>query len=110
MNHDAIVRARVALLDVRRMTLLQQVTAHRMLAGDTPAVHLPKLSRTLVELAEREVLLPQRARLALLDEAVAAAEAMDAADRYGPAVLAEAREARRTYLRTGELPPRAGGR
>ncbi|MEV6212065.1 hypothetical protein [Kitasatospora sp. NPDC051914] len=97
MNQDAILRARVLLLGTGELTALQRVTAHRLLAADSPAVHLPKLSTALVDLAERTGHLPD-ACLALLDEAIAAAEAMDAADPYRPQVLAEALDARQLQL------------
>ncbi|MEU2630434.1 MULTISPECIES: hypothetical protein [Kitasatospora] len=110
MNNDAVLRARVLLLGTGKLSRLQRVTAHRLLAVDSPAVHLPKLSRALVKLGKEIAHLPE-ARLALLDEAVAAARAMDPTDPYRPQVLAEALDARREQLhamgRTADGP--AGG-
>ncbi|WP_431681392.1 hypothetical protein [Kitasatospora sp. KL5] len=99
MDNDAIVRARVALLDVYRMSLAQQVAAHRILAEVSPAVHLPKLSRALARFSyEAEARNLPEARLLLLDEAVAAAEAMAADDPRGPETLLDALDTRQRLL------------
>lgn len=99
MDHDAALRARVLLLGTGRLDLLQEVTAYRALLPFSPAVHAPKLVRALAELSrDPQVRHLPEARLALLDEAVAAARGMAADDPRRPEVLVQALRSRQLHL------------
>ncbi|MFE1551000.1 hypothetical protein [Streptomyces sp. NPDC058718] len=75
-DEDAVLRARVALLGSRRLTIREEVEAYRVLAEVSPQAYLPKLVQVLVDcsysLGNAEL------RPALYAEAVAAARRFDA--------------------------------
>ncbi|MDG4857659.1 hypothetical protein P8605_05725 [Streptomyces sp. T-3] len=84
MNHsgpvdqDDILRARNVLLASGRRTPREEVDACRVLARVSPASYLPRLVRALLRLSyDRYYADRHEACLALLDEAVAAARALD---------------------------------
>lgn len=99
MDHDAALRARVLLLGTGRLGLLQEVTAYRALVPFSPAVYAPKLARALVVLSrDPQVRHLPEARLALLDEAVAAARGTAADDPRRPEILVQALRSRQLHL------------
>ncbi|MCX5212576.1 hypothetical protein OG689_25370 [Kitasatospora sp. NBC_00240] len=95
MNSEAVLRARVLMLDEGRIAPVQELRALRVLAPVAPAAYLPKLSRALVKYAKGRT---GPERLALLVEAVDAAERMDEADPVRPAVLLKALNAYQKQL------------
>ncbi|MFD3802871.1 hypothetical protein ACFWSF_02040 [Streptomyces sp. NPDC058611] len=76
INHDAVLRARVALLGSQALPVRQQVAACRVLAQVSPLAYLPLLTVALYEYSRQEFAhLPETA-LALRAESVAAARRM----------------------------------
>ncbi|WP_158754405.1 hypothetical protein [Streptomyces sp. NRRL F-2580] len=72
-SHDAVLRARVALLGSQALSVRQEVAAYRVLAQVSPLAYLPLLPHALYEYSRMEFAhLPETA-LALRAEAVAAA-------------------------------------
>ncbi|MET9616240.1 hypothetical protein [Kitasatospora indigofera] len=94
-NHDAVLRARVLMLDEGRIGPVHELRALRVLAPVAPAAYLPKLSMALVEYAKART---GPERLALLAEAVDAAERMDRTDPVRAAVLLKALDASQEQL------------
>ncbi|WP_217238512.1 hypothetical protein [Streptomyces sp. AC555_RSS877] len=87
MNHsgkvdqDDIMRARNVLLASGRRTAREEVDAYRVLAQVSPASYLPRLVKALQHLSyDSSSGRPHPASLALCEEAVAAARAVDPAD------------------------------
>ncbi|MET9051140.1 hypothetical protein ABZW50_08305 [Streptomyces bacillaris] len=93
VDQDDIMRARTILLGSGRRTPYEEVDAYRVLARVGPAAYLPRLVRALHDLSYERVHGSGRsggpgagfheqpmARLALLEEAVAAARAVDPAE------------------------------
>ncbi|MFE4722839.1 hypothetical protein ACFRLW_41995, partial [Streptomyces sp. NPDC056728] len=87
MNHsgnvdqDDIVRARNVLLASGRRTPREEVDAYRVLAQVSPAAYLPRLAKALQRLSyDTGSGRPHDACLALREEAVAAARAIDPAE------------------------------
>ncbi|MGW6980520.1 hypothetical protein ACWGE1_13895 [Streptomyces sp. NPDC054932] len=75
-SHDAVLRARVALLGSQTLPVRQEVAAYRVLAQVSPLAYLPLLTVALYEYSRQDfVHLPEIA-LALRAEAVAAARRM----------------------------------
>ncbi|MEV7445416.1 hypothetical protein AB0O22_30510 [Streptomyces sp. NPDC091204] len=71
-GHDAVLRARVALLGSQALSVRQAVAAYRVLAQVSPLAYLPLLPHALYEYSRMEFAhLPETA-LALRAEAVAA--------------------------------------
>lgn len=76
INHDAVLRARVALLGSQVLPVRQQVAAYRVLAQVSPLAYLPLLAVALYHYSRQEFEhLPETA-LALRAESVAAARRM----------------------------------
>ncbi|MGF1430927.1 hypothetical protein [Kitasatospora sp. LaBMicrA B282] len=96
VNQDAVLRARVKLLSTNLRVLRgpDALWVYRVLTQVSPAVHGSKLAHVLVEASRAPRLreLPV-ARLALLQEAVAVAEALDTANPFRAKVLGKARQA-----------------
>ncbi|WP_181398330.1 hypothetical protein, partial [Streptomyces sp. ZEA17I] len=93
VDQDDIMRARTILLGSGRRTPYEEVDAYRVLARVGPAAYLPRLVRALHDLSYERVHgsgrsggpgagfhEPPMARLALLEEAVAAARVVDPAE------------------------------
>ncbi|MGW1727773.1 hypothetical protein ACWCQK_33275 [Streptomyces sp. NPDC002306] len=91
-------RARVKLLSANRRVVrgTEGLSIYRLLAQVEPEVYGSKLAYVLVEAAASALVreLPAQ-RLALLDEAVTVARALDPANPYRDRVLAKALAARR---------------
>lgn len=76
INHDAVLRARVALLGSQALPVRQQVAAYRVLAQVSPLAYLPLLAVALYDYSRQDFAhLPETA-LALRAESVAAARRM----------------------------------
>jgi hypothetical protein len=92
------MRARVALLSANQRVVrgVEGLRIYRLLTQVEPEVYGSKLAYVLVEASASPLVrsLPQQ-RLALLDEAVAVASALDAANPYRSKVLTKALAARR---------------
>ncbi|MFJ3978182.1 hypothetical protein [Streptomyces sp. NPDC090021] len=76
ISHDAILRARVALLGSQTLTVRQEVAAYRVLAQVSPLAYLPLLARALCAYGHQEFADQPGTALALRAEAVAAARRM----------------------------------
>ncbi|MFJ7589316.1 hypothetical protein ACIQZO_18445 [Streptomyces sp. NPDC097617] len=75
-THDAVLRARVALLGSQILPIRHEVAAYRVLAQVSPLAYLPLLTAALYEYSRQDFAhLPETA-LALRAEAVAAARRM----------------------------------
>ncbi|MGW3321517.1 hypothetical protein [Streptomyces virginiae] len=75
-GHDAVLRARVALLGSQTLPARQEVAAYRVLVQVSPAAYLPLLAEALYEYSRQDFAhLPETA-LALRAEALAAARRM----------------------------------
>lgn len=75
-HHDAVLRARVALLGSQTLPARQEVAAYRVLVQVSPLAYLPLLAEALYEYSRQDFAhLPETA-LALLAEAVSAARRM----------------------------------
>ncbi|MEU9083762.1 hypothetical protein [Streptomyces sp. NPDC048357] len=75
-SHDAVLRARVALLGSQALPIRQEVAAYRVLAQVSPLAYLPLLTRALYEYSRLEFAALPETALALRAEAVAAARRM----------------------------------
>ncbi|MEU9503165.1 hypothetical protein [Streptomyces sp. NPDC048196] len=88
VDQDAIVRARDVLLASGGRTLREEVDAYRVLAQVSPAAYLPLLARALQRLSyDSGAGDKHAARLALCQEAVAAARSIDPAETVRADVL-----------------------
>ncbi|MCX5583486.1 hypothetical protein OHA91_03645 [Streptomyces erythrochromogenes] len=76
ISHDAVLRARVALLGSQALTVRQEVAAYRVLAQVSPLAYLPLLARALCTYSRQEFAVQPGTALALRAEAVAAARRM----------------------------------
>ncbi|MEU6312841.1 hypothetical protein [Streptomyces sp. NPDC047014] len=76
INHDAVLRARVALLGSQKLTARQEVAAYRVLAQVSPLAYLPLLPEALYEYSKQEFAHRPGIALALRAEGVAAARRM----------------------------------
>ncbi|QES47100.1 hypothetical protein DEJ50_03805 [Streptomyces venezuelae] len=76
INHDAVLRARVALLGSEALPVRQRVAAYRVLAQVSPLAYLPRLATALVDFSTQEFAHEPAIALALRAEAVAAARLM----------------------------------
>ncbi|MGW7332802.1 hypothetical protein ACWGIU_30230 [Streptomyces sp. NPDC054840] len=75
-GHDAVLRARVALLGSQTLPAREEVAAYRVLVQVSPLAYLPLLAEALYEYSRQDFAhLPETA-LALRAEAVAAARRM----------------------------------
>ncbi|MFG2877396.1 hypothetical protein ACGFYU_20790 [Streptomyces sp. NPDC048337] len=72
INHDAVLRARVALLGSGRLPVQQRVAAYRVLVQVSPLAYLPMLPKALYDYSKEFTHEPAIA-LALRAESVAAA-------------------------------------
>ncbi|MFJ9567507.1 hypothetical protein ACIRQQ_46730 [Streptomyces fuscichromogenes] len=98
MDQDMVMRARVQLLSANQRVVrgTEGLRIYRLLAQVEPEVYGSKLAYVLVEANASSLVreLPEQ-RLALLDEAIAVASALGAANPYRTKVLAKAFAARR---------------
>ncbi|SPF05657.1 hypothetical protein [Streptomyces sp. MA5143a] len=98
MDQDMVLRAKVQLLSANRRVVrgVEGLWIYRLLTQVEPEVYGSKLAYVLVEASASPLVreLPGQ-RLALLDEAVAVATALDAANPYRAKMLARALAARR---------------
>ncbi|WP_328929446.1 hypothetical protein OG429_36015 [Streptomyces sp. NBC_00190] len=78
INHDAVLRARVALLGSETLPVRQQVAAFRVLVQVSPLAYLPLLTEALYEYSRQEFAHQPGTALALRAESVAAARRMHA--------------------------------
>ncbi|MEU6294030.1 hypothetical protein [Streptomyces erythrochromogenes] len=76
ISHDAVLRARVALLGSQALTVRQEVAAYRVLARVSPLAYLPLLARALCAYSRQEFADQPGTALALRAEAVEAARRM----------------------------------
>ncbi|MFC9297985.1 hypothetical protein ACFTWH_10050 [Streptomyces sp. NPDC057011] len=106
INHDAVLRARVALLGSGTLPARQRVAAHRVLVQVSPLAHLPLLTKALYDYSKEFAHRPAIA-LALRAESVAAARRMYAVEPERAPLLAAALNGYREQLlvmdRGGEL-------
>ncbi|WP_330343986.1 hypothetical protein OG739_30405 [Streptomyces longwoodensis] len=97
MDQDMVLLAKVRLLGANRRVVrgTEGLWAYRLLTRVEPEVYGSKLAYVLVEQSGSSLVrdLPER-RLALLDEAVEVAEALDPANPYREKVLRRALAAR----------------
>ncbi|MBL1098633.1 hypothetical protein [Streptomyces coffeae] len=101
VDHDDILRARKVLLASGRRTTREEADAYRILARVNPAAYLPRLVSSLHQLSyDRLYDTRHQTRLALLEEAVAAARAIDPAEPARPDVLYRALDAYQGQLYT----------
>ncbi|WP_282204836.1 hypothetical protein [Kitasatospora fiedleri] len=102
MDQELALRARVLLAGSEPPTPWQAYRAHRLLAGENPTVHLPRLALAAIELtAHHPVLLRSNLQRALLAEALDVAAAIAPDDPYRPEAL---RQIRKAYVeRAGQL-------
>ncbi|MCX5609845.1 MULTISPECIES: hypothetical protein [unclassified Streptomyces] len=76
INHDAVLRARVALLGSGTLPVRQQVAAFRVLVQVSPLAYLPLLAVALYDYSRQEFADRPETALALRAESVAAARRM----------------------------------
>jgi hypothetical protein len=102
MDQDMVVLARVRLLGANRRVVrgAEGLWIYRLLTQVEPEVYGSKLAYVLVEASASPLVreLPER-RLALLDEAVKVATALDTSNPYRAKVLARALAARQRELK-----------
>ncbi|MFG2292948.1 hypothetical protein [Streptomyces sp. NPDC048603] len=73
INHDAVLRARVALLGSAELPIRQRVAAYRVLSQVSPLAYLPRLVVTLIDYSRQEFADQPEISLALRAESAAAA-------------------------------------
>ncbi|MFB7462423.1 hypothetical protein ACFCZ1_02755 [Streptomyces sp. NPDC056224] len=78
INHDAVLRARVALLGSETLPIRQQVAAFRVLVQVSPLAYLPLLTDALYHYSRQEFAHQPGTALALRAESVDAARRMHA--------------------------------
>ncbi|MEV0411380.1 hypothetical protein AB0I68_11395 [Streptomyces sp. NPDC050448] len=76
IGHDAVLRARVALLGSAELPVREQVAAYRVLVQVNPLAYLPRLSLALGDYSRQEFAHQPETALALRAESVAAARRM----------------------------------
>ncbi|WP_405526100.1 hypothetical protein OG592_01545 [Streptomyces avidinii] len=87
-HHDAVLRARVALLGSQTLPARQEVAAYRVLAQVSPLAYLPLLTVALYEYSRQDFAHEPETALALRAEAVAAARRMYAMEpARGPLLI-----------------------
>ncbi|MER6254738.1 hypothetical protein ABT224_25620 [Streptomyces sp. NPDC001584] len=97
-SHDAVLRARVALLGSQTLPARQEVAAYRVLVQVSPLAYLPLLAEALYEYSRQDFAhLPETA-LALRAEAVAAARRMYAMEPARDLLLIKALDRYREQL------------
>ncbi|WP_327266484.1 hypothetical protein OG444_38320 [Streptomyces sp. NBC_01232] len=97
-NHDAVLRARVALLGSQTLPVRHEVAAYRVLARVSPLAYLPLLTIALYEYSRQDFAhLPETA-LALRAEAVDAARRMYAMEPSRDLLLLKALKRYRKQL------------
>jgi hypothetical protein len=77
VDQDAVVRARAILLGSGRVDQHQEIWACRVLAQVSPSAYLPRLTQALITFGYQQSQDHPEARLAVHEEAVAAARRMD---------------------------------
>lgn len=87
INHDAVLRARVALLGSEKPSVAQRVAAYRVLVQVSPPAYLPLLAVALGKYARREFSDRPDIALTLLAESVDAARRMYALEPARSALL-----------------------
>ncbi|MEU9305113.1 hypothetical protein [Streptomyces sp. NPDC048269] len=87
INHDAVLRARVALLGSETLPIRQQVAAFRVLVQVSPLAYLPLLTVALYDYSRQEFAHRPEIALALRAESVAAARRMHAMEPERTALL-----------------------
>ncbi|WP_330328573.1 hypothetical protein OHS33_01680 [Streptomyces sp. NBC_00536] len=90
ISHDAVLRARVALLGSGKPLLAERVAAYRILARVSPLAYLPLLAGALRKYGAREFAHEPAIQLALLAESVAAAREMYAREPGRAGLLIDA--------------------
>ncbi|MET9604234.1 hypothetical protein ABZZ17_04105 [Streptomyces sp. NPDC006512] len=90
INHDAVLRARVALLGSGALPVRQEVAAYRVLVQVSPLAYLPRLVEALYEYSRQEFADRPGIALALRGEAVSAARRMCALEAGREELLARA--------------------
>ncbi|MEV6677359.1 hypothetical protein AB0N09_10900 [Streptomyces erythrochromogenes] len=109
ISHDAVLRARVALLGSQALTVRQEVAAYRVLAQVSPLAYLPLLARALCAYSRQEFADQPGTALALRAEALAAARRMYALETGRVQLLTVVLRANRLQLavmgRQEELEP-----
>ncbi|MFF2196979.1 hypothetical protein [Streptomyces sp. NPDC058157] len=90
INHDAVLRARVALLGSGTLPPRQQVAAYRVLVDVSPQAYLPRLAEALYDYSRSDFADRPLTALALRAEAVAAARRMHALEHGRERLLATA--------------------
>ncbi|GAA2115390.1 hypothetical protein GCM10009759_60340 [Kitasatospora saccharophila] len=94
VDQELALRARVLLAGSEPPTPWQAYRAHRLLARENPAAHLPRLALAAIELTNHyPVLLRPDLQLVLMEEALAAAAAIPAQDPFRPEALRRIRKA-----------------
>ncbi|MEV7612087.1 hypothetical protein [Streptomyces sp. NPDC089799] len=73
INHDAVLRARVALLGSTELPIRQRVAAYRVLAQVSPLAYLPRLIEALIDYSRQEFADQPDIAMALRAESVTAA-------------------------------------
>ncbi|MFI5828127.1 hypothetical protein ACIA6C_12770 [Streptomyces sp. NPDC051578] len=102
INHDAVLRAQVALLGSEKPSVAQRVAAYRVLVQVSPLAYLPLLAVALGKYARREFSDRPDIALTLLAESVDAARRMYALEPARSALLVGSlREYRGQLARTG---------
>ncbi|MFF4389440.1 MULTISPECIES: hypothetical protein [unclassified Streptomyces] len=97
-HHDAVLRARVALLGSQTLPARQEVAAYRVLVQVSPLAYLPLLAEALYEYSRQDFAhLPETA-LALRVEAVAVARRMYTMEPSRDLLLIKALERYREQL------------
>ncbi|MEU9145951.1 hypothetical protein [Streptomyces sp. NPDC048349] len=90
INHDAVLRARVALLGSETLPVREQVAAYRVLVRVSPLAYLPLLTVALYEYSRQEFAHQEETALALRNESVAAARRMYALEPERAPLLLDA--------------------
>ncbi|MFF0214974.1 hypothetical protein [Streptomyces vinaceus] len=98
INHDAVLRARVALLGSGKPSVRERVAAYRVLAQVSPLAYLPLLSAALWKYSRYEFAHQPEIALALRAESVAAARRMYALEPGRGDLLLTARTHHRELL------------
>ncbi|MFJ6482356.1 MULTISPECIES: hypothetical protein [unclassified Streptomyces] len=97
-SHDAVLRARVALLGSQTLPARQEVAAYRVLVQVSPLAYLPLLAEALYEYSRQDFAHLPEIALALRAEAVAAARRMYAMEPSRDLLLIKALERYREQL------------
>lgn len=97
-HHDAVLRARVALLGSQTLPARQEVAAYRVLVQVSPLAYLPLLAEALYEYSRQDFAHLSETALALRAEAVAAARRMYTLEPSRDLLLIKALERYREQL------------